>query len=105
MRRILGPLALGLVLCLPLGCIAGPDRLSRGWDDEVNELYSQNAWLHGVLLEQIVPVYPIVGFFMAVGDIIVVNPWYFWTDDAWDNDGTGFVHEQPTGPKTEGKVW
>jgi len=100
-----GRLALVLVLCSTLGCIAGPRRLSRGWDDTVNDLYSQNAWLHGALLQDIVPIYPIVGLVMFVGDVLILNPWYFWTEDAWDNDGTGFTHQDPTGPKKTGKVW
>jgi len=98
-------LALALGLCMLTGCICGPNRLSRGWDDEVNTLYSKSPWVHGALLQEIIPVYPIVGFFMSVGDFIVLNTWYFWTDDAWDGHGAGFVHTAPPGPKTTGKVW
>ncbi len=103
--RALGRLALALVLCASLACMSGPRRLSRGWDDTVNGLYSGNAWVHGALLQDIIPVYTIVGIVMFIGDILILNPWYFWTDDAWDNDGTGFRHEDPPGPKIDGKVW
>ena len=97
--------ALALGLCLLTGCICGPNRLARGWDDTVNTLYSKNAWLHGALLQNVLPVYPLVGAVMWLGDFLIVNPWYFWSEDAWDNQGTGFKHEAPPGPKVEGKVW
>ena len=38
-----------------------------------------------------------VGFFAAVGDILFMNTYYFWTEDAWDNKGTGFDHKAVMG--------
>ena len=81
---------------LASSCMSGPKRLTRSWDDWVNQQYTENAWLHGALLQDIVPVYPIVGFVAGIGDAFV-NFYYFWSKDAWDNKGTGFEHEQVQG--------
>jgi len=97
-----------LVLCLLTvvpGCWSGPWRLSQSWHDNTQEWYSHNAWLHGALLGDIIPVYPIVQIVLAFVDVLFVNPWYFWSHDAWTNDGTAFVHRQPTGPATVGSAF
>jgi hypothetical protein len=75
-------------------CQSGPKRLTRSWDDWVNNRYTENAWLHGAVLQDIFPVYGLVGLFATIGDVLVVNPYYFWSSDAFDNQGTGFVHDQ-----------
>ncbi len=97
MKKILCASALTGALLVLSSCQSGPKRLTRTWDDWVNQKYSESAWVHGALLQDILPVYPIVGFFAAVGDILFVNTYYFWTDDAWDNQGTGFNHKQIEG--------
>lgn len=81
-------------------CVSGPKRLQRNWDEYVNQKYSQDSWIHGALLQDIIPVYPIVGFAMAVGDTLAVNPYYFWTKDVKDRKGTAYTYEQPTSEKT-----
>ena len=86
------------VLLLCSGCYSGPWRLSSSWHDNTQDWYSNNAWVHGALLGDIIPVYPIVGLVLGITDLLFVNPFYFWTRDAWSNKGTAFVHEQPTGP-------
>lgn len=45
------------------------------------------------MLQDILPVYPIVGLVAAVGDVLFVNTYYFWIKDVWDNAGTGYVHD------------
>ena len=97
MRKSLSVLALTAAAAVLSGCNSGPKRLSRSWDDWTNQKYTESAWVHGALLQDILPVYPIVGVFAAIGDWLIVNPYYFWSDDAWDNDGTGFEHVQVTG--------
>ncbi|MEZ5973895.1 MAG: hypothetical protein R3F17_14715 [Planctomycetota bacterium] len=95
-------LAAGLVLGGLLSftsCASGPRRLSRNWDEYVNQKYSEDSWVHGALLQDILPVYPIVGLFMAVGDALVVNPYYFWTKDLQDRKGTAYHYEQPESDK------
>lgn len=86
---------------LTFGCASGPKRLSRSWDDHVNQKYSENAWVHGALLQDLLPVYPLVGVVAGIGDVFV-NFYWFWTQDAWDNRGTAFEHKQPT--NTQRKV-
>ena len=93
MKRMLCAVALAAVLMTVTSCLAGPSRLSRSFDDYLNQKYTENAWVHGVLL-RIIPVYPIIGSLAALGDVTFVNTYYFWSDDAWDNKGTGFIHDQ-----------
>ena len=97
MKKALSSLALATLLLTLTSCQSGPKRLARSWDDWVNQKYTENAWLHGALLQDVIPVYPIVGLFAVVGDVLFVNTWYFWTKDAWDNDGTGFTHNEVEG--------
>ena len=96
MKKMLcvGALASALLLS---SCQSGPKRLTRTWDDWVNQKYTESSWVHGALLQDILPVYPIVGFFAAVGDVLFVNTYYFWWKDAWDGKGTGFNHKNPEG--------
>ncbi|WP_419185843.1 DUF3332 family protein [Rohdeia mirabilis] len=79
------------------GCNSGPKQLTRTWDTWVNEKYSDNAYIHGLVLQDLLPVYPIVGFFAAIGDIIVLNPYYFWTEDVWDGKGTAYTYDNAEG--------
>ena len=95
MKKTICGLTLALALTLT-GCQSGPKRLSRSWDDWVNQKYTESAWVHGALLQDILPVYPIVGLVAWLGDAFV-NTYYFWVRDAWDNDGTGFTHDQVEG--------
>lgn len=92
-KKLIGALFLAAGLTALSSCQSGPRRLTRNWDDYVNQKYTENAWVHGALLQDILPVYPIVGFVMSVGDWLIVNPYYFWSKDAWDNKGTGYDHE------------
>lgn len=97
MKKFLGIAALALTLSFMTSCNSGPKRISRSWDDWVNQKYTENSWVHGALLQDVLPVWSIVGLFAALGDILVLNPYYFWTEDAWDGKGTGFIHENPVG--------
>jgi hypothetical protein len=104
MKKLFAAFALISALTLT-SCIAGPRRLSRGWDDWTNQKYTEGSWIHGALLQNIIPVYPLIGGVMGFGDLFY-NAYYFWGKDAWDNKGTGFNHENPTGTdKTEFAVW
>ena len=96
MKKLLPSILVATTLVCMTSCASGPRRLTRTWDDWVNQKYTQNAWLHGAVLQDVIPVYTLVGLVMTLGDVIVVNPWYFWTKDAWDNRGTGFDHVNPT---------
>ncbi len=94
-NRKFAVLVAAMFLPLLSGCASGPSKLSRGWDDFVNEKYSENAWVHGAVLQDILPVYPLVGLFAGLGDGLFVNPYYFWGKDAWDNRGTAYHHKNP----------
>ena len=97
-RLIVPVLALSL-LVLP-GCLAGPDQLSRGFDDWVNQKYSEDSRVHGLLLQNILPVYPVAGLLLGFVDLIVINPYFFWSEDVWDGRGSAFKHtETPVAPR------
>lgn len=96
-KHLITACALALSLGVLSSCMSGPHRLSRTWDDHVNQKYTESAWLHGALLQDILPVYPLVGFVMTIGDVLFVNTYTFWAKDAWDNKGTGYDHVNPTG--------
>ncbi|MFN0244989.1 MAG: hypothetical protein ACKVWV_19060 [Planctomycetota bacterium] len=95
-RKLIGTLALFGCLTVLSGCYAGPKRLSRTWNDYENKAYVENAWMTAVL-SNVVPVYPIVGWFAGFGDLFV-NSYYFWVKDAFGgNTGTAYIHENPQG--------
>ena len=96
-RYVALTLILAISVVLTTGCSSGPRKLSRTWDDHVNQKYSENAWVHGAILQDIIPVYGIVGIFAGLGDVLFLNPYYFWGDDAWDNEGTTFDHKKVEG--------
>jgi hypothetical protein len=95
-----------IVCCLLLcnACISGPWMLSKSFNDKTTNLYSQNAWLHGALLQDIVPAYPIAQLFLGIGDLFV-NFWFFWSRDAWTNKGTVMIHDIPRGPNSMLNIW
>jgi hypothetical protein len=78
------------------GCQGGPHKLRKSWEDWTNQKYTESSWVHGALLSDIIPVYPIVGFVLGFGDLFV-NAYYFWSKDAWDGKGTGFDHKALVG--------
>ena len=97
MKKRIATLTLALSLGLLTSCASGPWRLSRTWDDHVNQKYSEDSWIHGALLQDILPVYPLVGLVMSLGDVIFVNTYTFWSKDVWDRKGTAFEHVNTTG--------
>jgi hypothetical protein len=98
MRKSLATLALLGALMFTPSCAAGPFRLSRTWDDIRNQNYTENAWIHGFLLGGLIPVYGIVWGFAYLGDVVVMNNYYFWFKDAFDdNKGTGYNHKALSG--------
>ena len=68
-------------------------------------MYSEDSWIHGALLQDIIPAYPIVGFFAAVADTLVVNPYFFWAHDVSDRKGTAFVYDQVEGAEKSVSGW
>ena len=98
MRKSLATLALLGALMMSTSCVTGPWRWHRAWDDYTNQKYTESTWIHGVLLSQILPFYPLVGGLTAVCDAVVLNTWTFWTKDAFDDGhGTGYDHKSLSG--------
>lgn len=73
-----------------MSCSAGPKQLQRSVDDWDRELYVEDPLLDGIL--HVIPVIPLIDFVATVGDVLIVNPWYFWSEDVWDEEGTNFNH-------------
>jgi hypothetical protein len=94
MRKVYLIIFFALLALSLSSCLTGPQKLKRGWDDCVNNYYTQNAWTTAVLTD-VIPVYPLVGWFATMGDYLFVNPYYFWGYDAWTNKGTPFYHDDP----------
>lgn len=80
-----------LLLASLLGsCAAGPQQLSRSVDDWDRELYVNNPRIDGVLY--FIPVIPVMKYVAFLGDFFIVNPYHFWGEDVWDDEGTNFMH-------------
>ena len=105
MRKSLATLALLGAILFTTSCVTGPFRWSRTWDDYRNQKYTESAWVHGVLLSEIIPFYPFVGALTSIGDVVLLNTWIFWTKDAWDNVGTGYNHTALSGAKRSVTGW
>jgi hypothetical protein len=96
-KSILGGLLVAFALSFTTGCQSGPNRVTYTWDTWRDTKYSENAWLHGALLQDVIPVYPFVTFLARAADVIVFNTVQFWGTDAWDNTGTVFVKQNVEG--------
>lgn len=105
MKRSLLIAALAATTLATTSCSSGPKQLSRTWDTYVNQKYSGDSWIHGALLQDIFPVYPIVGFAAAVGDTLILNPIQFWSKDAWDRVGTAYEYNQASGAERTASGW
>ncbi len=97
MKRTLLLAALAAAPLLTTSCSSGPSRLARSWDGWTNQKYSEDSWIHGALLQDIIPAYPIVGFIAGIGDWLILNPIQFWTKDIWDRRGTAYEYTQSSG--------
>ncbi|MDA1114810.1 MAG: hypothetical protein O3A95_11000 [Planctomycetota bacterium] len=89
MKKTLTLFALLAVASLA-SCTAGPKQLARSVDDWDREMYVETPLMNGAL--HVIPVIPIVDFVATIGDILIVNPWFFWSEDVWDAKGTNFEH-------------
>ncbi|MEM6673959.1 MAG: hypothetical protein AAF726_14030 [Planctomycetota bacterium] len=105
MKRTLLYVALAATTFATSSCIAGPNRISRYWDTWVNQKYSEDSWIHGALLQNIIPAYPFAGAVLSIGDIAFLNPWVFWTEDVWDKRGTAYEYTQPVGAQRVVTGW
>ena len=82
-RTLLAVLSL---TCVATGCLSGPSPLSRGFDGWVEERAAEKPRLHGNLLQDVLPVYPIFGGVLGFVDWVVMNPYSFWTGGVGWNE-------------------
>jgi hypothetical protein len=81
------------------GCMSGPRYLNNAvWDHQAKAY--EDAPLTTALVTDVIPVYPIVGFFGTAIDWIILNPVQFWGSDVWDGKGTSIAHDQPKAERT-----
>ena len=71
-------------------CTAGPKQLQRSLDDWDRDMYVERPLVNGVL--HVVPVIPLMDFVASIGDALIVNPYFFWFVDVWDDKGTNFEY-------------
>lgn len=97
-KTILAVTLAAFTLSLSSGCASGPNRASYTWDQWRDQKYSESSWVHGALLQDIIPVYSLVGWGAALVDVFIFNPWAFWSKDAWDGKGTVYVKQPVDSP-------
>ncbi len=84
-----------LLLFVAAGC-AGQNRLSRGLDLKLNQLYVDNPALAEVVLP-----FGFVGMNLAmVADACFLNPWRFW-HDAPAGSGSAYYYKDPITPANQ----
>lgn len=81
-----------------MGCW-GPQMVTRGLDDWLNEGYTGSPWLYGNSIS-----YMLIGFAFWITNWVdgIVNFYYFWVKDAQpfgDGNGTTFTHKVVTPKK------
>lgn len=91
MKTLKTLLFLGLAATM-VSCSAGPKQLQRSVDDWDREMYVEKPLMNGVL--HVIPVIPIIDFLATIGDVLIVNPYFFWSEDVWDDNGTNFDHAE-----------
>ena len=84
---------LGALIAVGAGC-AGPSKISRGFDERVNQLNVDNP----TLAEIAWPVEVVGTVGTKVVDWCVVNPWFFW-EDVFVGRGTPYYYKNPVVPE------
>ncbi|MGE3166124.1 MAG: hypothetical protein AB7O52_14550 [Planctomycetota bacterium] len=87
----------GLIgLALTASACAGPSKLSRGLDQGYNQLYVNSP----LVSELCLPFILVGGAGALVGDLLFVNPVYWWKD-AIEGVGTPYYYRPPVVPVAE----
>ena len=85
-----------MLAALSAACLAGPQHLSTDWDEWVGARSAENAVLHETMLQNVLPVYPVVGALVGLMDFLVVNPVAYWThEDPPEAEEAGAPAEAP----------
>ena len=90
--------AVALMLVVAVSGCGGPQMVTRGFDDWLNQGYVNSPWIYGNVLAYMV--WGIGFWFMNLADAFV-NTYYFWAKDAQpfgSGTGTKFDHK-PVTPK------
>ena len=81
----------GALLCA--GC-AGPNKITRGVDERMNQLYVDSP----LMMQAALPLH-LAGTNLAMAvDWCFVNPWYFW-HDAPAGRGSAYYYRDPRAPE------
>lgn len=83
-----------VAVCLVVAGCAGPNKLTRGLDERLNQLYVDSP----LLGEAVLPVGYAGSVLAQVADWCFVNPWYFW-NDVRVGRGTVYYYNDPVAPE------
>ena len=98
MQKKMAVVAVALMLVVAITGCWGPQMVTRGLDDWLNQGYTETPWLYGNVLA-----YMVWGFAFWVTNLAdaFVNTYYFWAKDAQpfgSGTGTSYTHK-PVTPK------
>ncbi len=88
MKKVALLMVIVMVLVAGFGCY-GTRSVTRSLDDWGNEMQTTNAWLAQPVGWFVIP---IAQFFTMIYDG-VIDTYYFWSENAWSNRGTPYVHK------------
>jgi len=98
MERVAGVLV-AIALVVLLGGCWGPQMVTRGFDDWLNEGYVRSPWLYGNAVSYAMWS---TGFMLTNLADAFANMYYFWVKDAQpfgNGVGTRYDHHKPVTPK------
>jgi len=86
--------SLCLLALLP-SCFSGPWLVTGSVQDSYAQHYAEWPKLDAAVGAVTAPIQFFVWFFAMGVDYVFVNPWFFWTRDAWSGVGTVYVSDVP----------
>ena len=98
MQKKIAVVAVALLLVVAVTGCWGPQMVTRGLDDWLNQGYTETPWLYGNVVAYMVWG---VGFMVTSMADAFVNTYYFWAKDAQpfgSGKGTSYTHK-PVTPK------
>ena len=95
-------LALAVVVLVAISGCGGPFKLTRGFDDTMNQKYVENPWLYGNAVSTVIA--QVIYMVLGTVDMVFLNVYDFWFKSAWPfgehkGTGTGFKHKGVSMPK------
>ena len=93
--------AMAVVVLVAVSGCGGPFKVTRGFDDWMNQKYVENPWLYGNVISTSLA--QMVYGLTSLADMVVLNTIDFWGTSAWpfgkQGHGTPFSHKSVTIPK------